>query len=511
MDERPEDQDQTTERAVGASEGVRIIGAKEAADALESGDVEARLPEGAPRYGDRPLLPPPAPVLPPWTDPPTGEVPRVFAEGRYEGDASSQSGAEGGDDLDAWMGVSSAAPRWRDHPNDWDEPDYLDVIGNDEPRSGSFKEDSLRDQPVAAFDDLQNDDFGGTETAGQPDFFAPSFNPEPDRIGAPLAGAPLVQPPIARVERGTGTIGNRPGPGSGPGPAGHSGGSVSSDRLVNGYAQEGDRPVEADIRVRTITGIGVAAVALILFSMGPAMAMVAVLIVLVAAAAEFYGVLQRGGYQPATLLGLVATASMVLATYWKGTMALPLVMALTVVTALVWYLMGVTGGAPTLNAGVTVLGVGYVGVLGSFAALILRFDNGVGVLIGLILVVVANDVGALLVGKQFGTMPMAPNISPHKTREGLVGGALASVVVSVLALGLIGLHPWSVSSAILLGLVVSVLAPVGDLCESMIKRDIGVKDAGTLLPGHGGVLDRFDALLFVLPGVYYLCLLIEVF
>ncbi len=149
--------------------------------------------------------------------------------------------------------------------------------------------------------------------------------------------------------------------------------------------------------------------------------------------------------------------------------------------------------------------------LGSFAALILTFPNGVGVLIGTILAVAVNDAAALFIGSKFGQRPLAPEVSPGKTVEGVVGGGLAGVVASWLVLGVIGIFPWGTGSAIALGLVVAVAAPLGDLCESMLKRDLGVKDMGTLLPGHGGLLDRFDALLFALPAVYYLCRLLEIF
>jgi phosphatidate cytidylyltransferase len=231
--------------------------------------------------------------------------------------------------------------------------------------------------------------------------------------------------------------------------------------------------------------------------------------VLVLTAAELFGALQRGGYQPATLLGLVAVGSMAGAAYWKGETALPLVMALAVVFSLLWYLVGVTRTAPTMNAAVTVLGIGYVGLLGAYAALILRIPDGRGdgrgILIGVVVAVVANDVGALLVGRQAGRAPLAPNISPHKTIEGTIGGSLASILVSFVVLGVFpGLAPWDAGSAIALGVVVAIAAPLGDLCESMIKRDLGIKDMGAVLPGHGGLLDRFDALLFCLPAAYYL-------
>ena len=99
-------------------------------------------------------------------------------------------------------------------------------------------------------------------------------------------------------------------------------------------------------------------------------------------------------------------------------------------------------------------------------------------------------------------------ISPNKTLEGLVAGMAGSLVIAFALVGII--TPWDRWSALALGAVVAVLAPLGDLCESMLKRDLGVKDFGGLLPGHGGVLDRFDAILFSLPAVYYLVRLLEV-
>lgn len=507
MDERPEDPDQTTERVIGPGEGVRIVGAEEAAEALERGDDQPRYSNDPSRH-DRSKVSPStqspnstvsAPAgLPPWTDPPTGEMPRVFAESRDDLSGAPVSGEGDEDDLDAWLGAtSSSTPRWRDHPNDWDAPDYLDLL------EGEGNPFAAGESIAGSVNNPGDEGSDRPGTGGQPDFFSEAYDPQPD-LPAPVS--PRVGVP--RVSRGEST-----GPGRSSGYGGRStmspGGQGPAERVISGYASSDPKGTEPELPVRVIAGVVMAAVALILFSMGPAMAVVAAFIVLVAAAAEFYALVQKGGYQPATLVGLVATGALVLGTYWKGTMALPLVLALSVVTTLIWYLMGLTGGAPTLNAGMTVLGIGYVGVLGSFAALILRFDNGVGVLIGLIIAVVANDVGALFIGKSFGHTPLAPNISPNKTSEGLIGASVVTVIASVV-IGTV-LHPWDVSSALLLGLLVSVMAPLGDLCESMIKRDIGVKDAGSHIPGHGGVLDRFDALLFVLPSVYYLCLLVEVF
>jgi phosphatidate cytidylyltransferase len=199
--------------------------------------------------------------------------------------------------------------------------------------------------------------------------------------------------------------------------------------------------------------------------------------------------------------------------YTKGERAIPLVLALAVIFSMLWYLLGVVRARPTHNLGVTLLGFVWVGFLGSFASLMLRYPNfeGVAFLLATVVAVVANDVGALFFGRQFGNTPLAPAISPNKTVEGLFGGFLATLIACLaISGGPLHLHPWTFGSAFALAVVVSVIGPSGDLCESMIKRDLGVKDMGSILPGHGGLLDRFDAMLFALPAVYYLVELLNV-
>ncbi len=122
---------------------------------------------------------------------------------------------------------------------------------------------------------------------------------------------------------------------------------------------------------------------------------------------------------------------------------------------------------------------------------------------------VASDIGGYVVGSQIGSRALAPEISPNKSVEGLIGGVIASVLFTTLFVGILpGIYPWTVGKAFWLGLVVGVVAPIGDLCQSMIKRDLGIKDMSTIIPGHGGVLDRFDGLLFALPATYYLARLL---
>lgn len=263
----------------------------------------------------------------------------------------------------------------------------------------------------------------------------------------------------------------------------------------------------ANAGVRIATGIAAAVIALVLFALGTVPAVILCIVVVTFAAGECFGVLRRAGYHPATLLGLVGTVALMIAAYTKGASAIPLVLVLIVVFTFLWYLFGVERGAPVAGSAATLLTVGWISLLGSFAALLLAPSNfphrhGIAFLLGAVIATVANDVGGLVVGGWLGRHPMAPSISPNKTWEGWLGGLVLSVVVSAALVGAI--HPWTPSKAAVLGLMVAVIAPIGDLAESLLKRDLHIKDMGTLLPGHGGVLDRVDALLFVLPATYYL-------
>ncbi len=275
--------------------------------------------------------------------------------------------------------------------------------------------------------------------------------------------------------------------------------------------QPGDRNLPLAVAV----GVGLGALALVSFAVGRAATVALITVVLIVAAAEFFNALRVVGYQPATLVGLAATGAAPLAVYWRGETAIPLVVFLTLVFSLLWFLLGVGTERPVPNVGVTMLGVVYIGVFGSFAALMADAPNGIGMIIAAVVVTVAYDVGGYLVGSSIGRSPLSP-ASPNKTVEGLVGGCLSAVGAAVVVVGIGGLTPFGdtpggLGDALLLGLVAAVVAPLGDLAESMIKRDLGLKDMGSLLPGHGGLLDRFDALLFVLPATYYLVRLRELF
>jgi CDP-diglyceride synthetase len=269
----------------------------------------------------------------------------------------------------------------------------------------------------------------------------------------------------------------------------------------------GSQPGGASIGMRVVTGIIAAAVGLLAFKLGPAPAVVLCAIVVTFAAGECFGIMRRAGYHPATLLGLVGTVSLMIAAYTKGPAAIPLVMVLITVFTMLWYLFGIERGSPVAGSASTLFTMAWIALLGSYSALLLspsQFPHrtGIAFLLGAVIATVANDIGALVIGGWIGRHALAPNVSPHKTWEGLLGGAVFSVVISAALVG--DIHPWTPAHAALLGVVVAVVAPIGDLCESLLKRDFRIKDMGSILPGHGGVLDRIDALLFVLPATYYL-------
>jgi len=127
---------------------------------------------------------------------------------------------------------------------------------------------------------------------------------------------------------------------------------------------------------------------------------------------------------------------------------------------------------------------------------------GTGLLLFTFALIWINDTGAYFTGVTFGKHPLAPHISPKKSVEGLIGGVSATVIAAIVARHY-WMHSVSLLDVVIIALGVSIVGTLGDLVESAFKRDSGIKDSGTILPGHGGVLDRFDSLLFAVPFVYW--------
>ncbi|MFC9844565.1 phosphatidate cytidylyltransferase [Streptomyces sp. NPDC127595] len=195
-------------------------------------------------------------------------------------------------------------------------------------------------------------------------------------------------------------------------------------------------------------------------------------------------------------------AAMVVSGYVRGAEGAWVAMALTALAVLVWrmteppegYLRDVTAG---------VFAAFYIPFLATFVALMLAADDGSRRVLTFLLLAVVSDTGAYAIGWRFGKHKLAPRISPGKTREGLVGAVTFAMAAGALCMEfLIDDGTWW--QGLLLGLAVAASATLGDLGESMIKRDLGIKDMGTLLPGHGGIMDRLDSLLPTAPVVWLL-------
>jgi len=190
---------------------------------------------------------------------------------------------------------------------------------------------------------------------------------------------------------------------------------------------------------------------------------------------------------------LVGAAATIILTWPYGTLAQTVGVTLTTLACLVWRLFA--GGQDNYlrDVSASVFVTVYIVLFASFATLLVRPEDGAQRVLTFLIAVVASDTGGYVAGVLFGKHPMAPTISPKKSWEGFAGSVTAAIVGGALSVWLMLDGDWWLGA--LLGLAVCVSATLGDLIESMIKRDIGVKDMGSLLPGHGGVMDRMDSLL----------------
>ncbi len=187
--------------------------------------------------------------------------------------------------------------------------------------------------------------------------------------------------------------------------------------------------------------------------------------------------------------------------YYSGERPLVAALAVTVIAVLAWRMAGGSAGyLRDVTAGIFTLV--YLPLMASFVALMLAAPDGSRRVLAWIVVTICSDIGGYLVGSLLGRHPMAAVISPHKTWEGFAGSALACIVAGVLLLPLLLHGTWW--QGVVLGVAAVGAATLGDLSESMIKRDLQIKDMGTVLPGHGGVLDRIDSLLITAPVVWLL-------
>lgn len=529
------------------SEGVRLIGDDEAAEALERGDVSRRLSDDSPRFGDRPSTPPPPAAgarpalrfpLGSADDPATVERPApVPVQPRAPGPELSHWAGSAAEEVpnmsrrdplenedQGWSSFSGLGPRWRDdvppvepargQANQWGPPDEPPGRGQPGPAPASGRgtpvnfEDERPDPTPGrsvfgderaappTYDDGYGDDGYGDEAYDDyaDDYDAAYYPDEATMAGASRGGSGDWAPPDPDAIVAPG--GSVPGRGRG--------------RAAT--ARRPRRSSDRDMRSAIGVGLGLVLVALaLLHFVGPLGGMILVVPILGYATYEFLESAGKAGFEPLTYVGVAAAVGMAVTAYNYGEGAMPLVLVLTAAVSFLWYLIGAGDQQPAGNVGVTLLGVVWIGLFGSFAALLLSVPTyGVSFLLAAVVPTVAYDVGGLFVGRSAGSRALS-TASPNKTIEGLAGGMFLAVVAGAV-FGAVGPAPFdSVGEGLALGLVAALAAPIGDLAESLLKRDLDLKDMGSILPGHGGLLDRFDAILFVLPAVWYLARLSDFF
>lgn len=274
------------------------------------------------------------------------------------------------------------------------------------------------------------------------------------------------------------------------------------------------RGTDRDVPAAFLTGIVLAGVALVALLIGDGVfALVASLVALVAQG-ELYGVMVKHHRQPATAVGLVSGALMLAGAYYHGEAGLLSMLMLGVLATFLWFMTVPAAHRKDSagNIGLTLLGLLWIpGLAGSLLIILTTFQTSV--VVAVIGLTFAFDTLAFLTGSVWGgsfiQRPLAPATSPKKSIEGLIVASLGTIILSSAFVTAFvdaapGIFVDGRLNAVLLGIVVSLAATFGDLAESLIKRDVGVKDMGSVLPGHGGVLDRIDSLLFVAPAALLL-------
>ncbi|GAB3929788.1 hypothetical protein GCM10027613_49590 [Microlunatus endophyticus] len=276
--------------------------------------------------------------------------------------------------------------------------------------------------------------------------------------------------------------------------------------------------VGRDLRAATITGVllgGAIVASLIFFKFGFILIMAALLVL---ATIELGHNFARRNIKVASVPVAIGTGAAVIVPYLAqyipsldgvddlGRNAVLLgILALTTIAALAWRMRGGSQGFLS-DASASLFLIAYVPLLGSFASLLLAGDRGTARVVTYILVVVGSDLGGYVAGVLFGRHPMAPVISPKKSWEGFAGSVVFATAAAIL-MSIFGLKVgWWVG--VILGPLLVLVATVGDLVESLIKRDLGIKDMSSFLPGHGGVMDRLDSMLLAAPMAWLIMYLL---
>ena len=252
-----------------------------------------------------------------------------------------------------------------------------------------------------------------------------------------------------------------------------------------------------------VSGVALAAAFLTFLALSPWLLLIFVGVLMGIALLELHRAFRLHGLRPGTPVAMGAGFVMFFGSYPDGTSAQTLGLVLLLFGAMAWALLDRAREGIAASLGATMLMTVWVPFLASFLGLILARPDGRWYVFLAILLAVFNDIGAYAVGMRFGRHKMAPKVSPAKSWEGFAGGIVVTVGVA-LAVAMPLVPDLSAVQAIVLAVGAAVAGTLGDLAESMVKRDLGVKDLGHILPGHGGIMDRADAIIFALPMTYLL-------
>ena len=274
----------------------------------------------------------------------------------------------------------------------------------------------------------------------------------------------------------------------------------------------------SELTKRILSALVAAPLALVMIYLGGLPLSVFLSAVSVGCAWEFYRISAAGGIAPVDPLGIPMAGAVPLVVYaaaaglYRPTLAVPAVALLVILATVIW--ARGTHGHPLGSAAATVMGILYTGGLLSFGFSLREHPYAVGdrsgsALVALPLVLTwVSDIGAFFVGRTIGGRKLIPAVSPGKTVSGAIGGLVTTTIASWLyvrfVLAPVASLTMTVPAALAFGALISVAAQVGDLVDSLLKREANVKDSSRLIPGHGGLLDRLDSLLFVLPVAYLL-------
>ncbi|CAN5457175.1 hypothetical protein BH23ACT6_BH23ACT6_00450 [soil metagenome] len=276
-------------------------------------------------------------------------------------------------------------------------------------------------------------------------------------------------------------------------------------RASRGGGTGGEKPARAPIAGRDLQaaiGVGVLLGAIVLLSLvfWKPLFIIVVAIGITLGVWELMEALRAGRINAPVVPTLLPAAALVPVAYLYGPRGLAVGFALSCVAILVWRAAQGAEDAAIRDIAGGVFITAYVPLMAGLAALLVAEPDGVARILVFILVTIVSDIGGYAVGASLGKHPMAPSLSPKKSWEGFAGSVASCVLTGVLAVTLLLDGAWWVG--VILGAAVACFATMGDLAESTLKRDLGIKDMGSMLPGHGGLMDRLDSLVMTIPVTF---------